>query len=282
MREISPREVLFARSVLRFVPNWPKLLRTVAAYRLAGRQSNGRLRITLPPSRDGKGTSLDLDLTDWLQRLYALGETDDGRRSALQALMPSGGVFVDVGANVGLYTCTMAAHVGARGHVYAFEPARANADALRRNVALNHLPNVSILPFALSDRAERLDLYAPRGHTGGSSGSISARDPGAGVQVGSTQALRLDDVFSGSRLDAIKLDVEGFEPQVLGGAIDTLRRFRPVVLCEVNVAEVLEVTLNLAQDLRLTPLIEMRGRLEPFRREVWTNDLFLVPEEMQA
>ena len=169
--------------------------------------------------------------------------------------------------------------IGSRGHVFAFEPVEENLEALHRNVALNRLGNVSILPVALSDREEHLEMYAPPGHRGGSSANISAKDPGAGVPMGSTNAVRLDDVFEGSRLDAIELDVEGYKPEVLRGAAATLHRFRPIILCEVNFPDVLEVILDLGRDLRLTPWVESHGRLAPFRREVWTNDLFLLPEE---
>ena len=270
---------LLARRLVSVLPNRPKRLRTVAAYRLASREARGRLRVRLAEGAEGERVDLDLDLADWLQRLYALGETDTGRRAILRALVPRGAVFVDVGANVGLYTCTMAAHVGSRGHVFAFEPVEENLEALRRNVALNRLGNVSILPVALSDRDQHLQMYAPPEHRGGSSGSISAKDPGAGVPMGSTNAVRLDDVFEGSRLDAIKLDVEGHEPEVLRGAAGTLHRFRPIILCEVTFPDVLEVVLDLGRDLRLSPWAESHGRLAPFRRKVWTNDLFLVPEE---
>jgi FkbM family methyltransferase len=273
-----PRSFLLSRRMIGLLPNRPKQIRSVAAYRLAGRETRGRLRIRLTEEAEG-GVELDLDLADWLQRLYALGETDTGRRSLLRALLPAGAVLVDAGANIGLYTCTMAAHVGPAGHVFAFEPMAENVEALQRNLQLNNLTNVTVLPVALSDRAQRLELFAPFGHPGGSSGSISAHGHDNWLPVGSVDAVPLDAVFDGDRLDAIKLDVEGHEPEILRGAVNTLHRFRPTILCEVAAPSVLDVVLQLAHDLHLTPLVESRGRLEPFRRDAGTNDLFLIPEK---
>jgi Methyltransferase FkbM domain len=97
--------------------------------------------------------------------------------------------------------------------------------------------------------------------------------------MGIADAVRLDDVFEGDRLDGIKLDIEGHEPEALRGAAETLHRFRPIVPCEVTVPGVLDDVLELGRDLRLTPWLEFRGRLATFRPGVSTNDLFLVPEE---
>ena len=240
------RQFLLARRVIRTLPNRLKPLRTVA---------------------------------NSLQRLYALGETDDGPRAVLQAYLPSDGVFVDVGANVGLYTCTMATHVYPSGHVFAIEPVPANVEALQRNVHLNQLGNVSIHPVALSDRAQRLELFAPAGHRGGGSGSISANKLAAGVPIASAHAVRLDDVFEGARLDAIKIDVEGHEPKVLDGAAQTLKRFRPIVMCEVNSPAVLDAVLRWGRELRFLPCIQFCGRLALYDHGASPNDLFLIPTE---
>jgi Methyltransferase FkbM domain len=146
MSDEATRAFLVARRGIGLLPNRPKRLCSVVAYRFAERETRGRGRIRLAGKAEGEGVELDLDLADWLQRLYALGGTDTEPRSALRALLPRGGVFVDAGANIGLYTCTVAAHVGSSGHVLAFEPVPENLDALRRNVRLNPLGNVSVLP----------------------------------------------------------------------------------------------------------------------------------------
>ena len=72
--------------------------------------------------------------------------------------MRPGDVFVDVGANIGLYTLIAAHIVGASGRVYAFEPGSETYRRLLSNVQLNQMTNVSCHELALSDSTARLDM----------------------------------------------------------------------------------------------------------------------------
>src|SRR5215207_4090539 len=108
---VPRRAFLVAASVVNALPDEPKKVRTVAAFRLAQFDTTGRA------TRSISDVTFDLDLSDWLQRLYALGATEPGKRAALESLVPPGGSFIDIGANIGLFTCTMARHVGPKGSV---------------------------------------------------------------------------------------------------------------------------------------------------------------------
>ncbi|WP_431271380.1 FkbM family methyltransferase [Dankookia sp. P2] len=140
----------------------------------------------------------------------------------LRRRLPPGGLFVDVGANIGNHALFAAGPCGAR--VLAFEPSPALADHCAATLAANGL-------------SARLDLR--RLGLGAAPGTARLR-PGPGHNAGRTRldcgegqvaVARLDDVLA-ERPDAIKIDVEGMEPAVLEGARGTLGRHRPAIYVE--------------------------------------------------
>jgi FkbM family methyltransferase len=143
-------------------------------------------------------------------------------------------LFVNVGANVGYYVC-LARQLGKR--VIAVEPLEQNVQLLQRNVLANEWNDVEILPVGLGDRTSLLRLYG-----GGTAASFV---PGwAGAQSGYFQIVpvtTLDAILSG-RFDGerilILIDVEGFELQVLKGALQQICRTpAPTWLIEICINE---------------------------------------------
>lgn len=135
-----------------------------------------------------------------------------------------GDIFIDIGANIGLFTVIAAKRVGKGGMVYAFEPASLPRQRLEENVKLNQFRNVSIQPFALSDQEGWLELSIPTdGHDAWS--SLAVPIAGTGIQTNRIKAVTWDD-FAGGMDDLtptmMKIDVEGWENRVLEGAINTL------------------------------------------------------------
>src|SRR6185312_8497302 len=80
----------------------------------------------------------------------------------IQERLRPGDVFVDIGANGGIYTVIAAKKVGASGRVLAFEPGPRNLELLKRNLALNGLTNVTIVPKAVSNTAGAAALAISR------------------------------------------------------------------------------------------------------------------------
>jgi FkbM family methyltransferase len=156
----------------------------------------------------------------------------------LENLAP-GGVFIDVGANMGYYTTMAAKAVGPEGLVIAFEPSPTNLQFLLRNLALNHARNVVVFSVALSDRAGIAKLWSAPFYN---SGVCSMRGPDFAesssdyVRIAS---LRLDDLQTlhqhMPRISVIKLDTEGLEFQALRGAEELLRTSERLSLtCELS------------------------------------------------
>ncbi|HOX07244.1 MAG TPA: FkbM family methyltransferase [Planctomycetota bacterium] len=154
-----------------------------------------------------------------------------------------GGVFVDVGANIGVYSVVAGMGVGSRGRVLAFEPGVQSHAVLARNVSVNRLGNTTIyrLGLAAMDGAARLYQHQDLSR-------CSLGKPAEGAPSDEIQLRRLDVVLSEEgigRVDCIKVDVEGAEEMVLRGGRATLERWRPAVIFEVNRAA--------AQALGLSP-----------------------------
>lgn len=143
-------------------------------------------------------------------------------------------VLVDAGANIGLFTVFAARRVR-NGKVIAFEPVPSMADWLKKNIDLNNLPNIQTETCGLSDHPGVLPIYEIEStHEG-----LSTLYPGSLSKSAMTEVpvKKLDDVFENygfSRLDIIKIDIEGGELPALRGATQTLRKFRPAILIEIN------------------------------------------------
>lgn len=188
--------------------------------------------------RAGHRMILDLRVPSQLWAAY-LGEYDRANIAALRRFTRRGGLFLDVGANVGFYSVPLAL-AGAR--VLAFEPVPQNVSRLRENVALNALEGaVTIYAVALSSEAGTAEItlredFARGGEVGNAAIPIADGRDGAFTTV-SVPLVRLDDLFpstAGGRIDVVKVDIEGHEDHFLRGAQSTIAAHRPVILMEMN------------------------------------------------
>jgi FkbM family methyltransferase len=157
------------------------------------------------------------------------------QRALGDALRPRD-VFIDIGANVGFFTILGARLVGPSGSVYAFEPLTENAEAVRRNAALNSFGHVLVREEAISDASGEARIYLTE-HDGGatlcSTGIVPIDVTGETV----VQRRALDELIAQGEVrppSLIKLDVEGAELEALRGMKDTLIRHRPKILYEVD------------------------------------------------
>jgi FkbM family methyltransferase len=192
----------------------------------AGNPPDGEYRV-------GAGATMFLRGDDWLDRAiyYDAFEYQVGR--LLWARLRPGGVFVDVGANIGFYTLTASRLVGPQGRVIAFEPNPAVHARLKENLARNRATNVTAHACALSDEAGVVEIHTPTSET---HGHASMRNLGwEAASVARVPARRLDEVLAEvERVDVLKADVEGAELLVFRGAPRTIRRFRPLMVVEYS------------------------------------------------
>lgn len=146
-----------------------------------------------------------------------------------------GATVIDLGASWGLFTYHLARRVGEGGLVYSYEPHPANSAVLRK--LANSRPNVRFRPVAVSDAAGQAELTVPKQHsrTVTAQSSLAHGFDGVDIQRLYVPTVRLDDeIQAGTRVDFIKIDVEGHEMSVLRGGLAMLRRCLPPVLIEIE------------------------------------------------
>jgi FkbM family methyltransferase len=160
--------------------------------------------------------------------LYRYGHVvGDADIELVRRLLRPGDVFVDGGANIGLFSLVAARSVGPSGKVVAFEPAPATRAALRGNLELNALPWVEVRPDALGARPGTLELVTFTGDRSGLS-SFNPADA-AGGRKEQVRVVMLDEALGEEvvKVRLLKLDLEGAEYGALQGASGLLGRRSP-------------------------------------------------------
>ena len=232
--------------IRRFVRRWtPDELRAMLALpgprgravrAFAGWLSRGSFYVMF-----GRGSGLRLSLSGIPLHhahlgMLAIGDIEAPVQDAMIRHVTKGGVFYDIGANVGFFALLGAHYVGLDdGQVYAFEPAPDNAAEIRANVALNGLPNVTVLEQAVGAQAGtgRLQVVADQSW----SKLVETGDHPQTERVMDIEVVAIDELVATGAIappTAVKIDVEGFEVAVLQGMRATLERHRPVVICELH------------------------------------------------
>ncbi|MBV9861532.1 MAG: FkbM family methyltransferase [Alphaproteobacteria bacterium] len=149
----------------------------------------------------------------------------DPEMKLLKFLVDPRRISIDAGANLGIFTYFLARY---SAHVHAFEPNPLPFGILR-SVADS---NVTLYPIALTDCHGEVKLIVPRGRKGWTNNGASLSHRGAAAfRVIAVPGRRIDDLGL-CDVGFIKIDVEGHEAAVLGGAVDTLARDRPNLLVE--------------------------------------------------
>ena len=134
----------------------------------------------------------------------------------LRAHIPAGGLFVDIGANVGTYAMVLARHVGVTGKVIAVEPHPVAHARLSFNRAASNLEQVRLVAAAAGPSDGEL-LIETDGDNLGASHVVSGQPSSSAIKVPSLRLERILIEANISKVDGLKIDVEGFEDRVLTG-----------------------------------------------------------------
>jgi FkbM family methyltransferase len=191
-------------------------------------------------------------------------------------LVQEGDTVLDIGANIGLMTLLLARLTGPSGTVIAWEPNPALFDRLQWAVRENGRSHVAVRNEALGDKPGTLELRVPRHNQG--NGSLTRYRNDLNSDVFNVSVTTLDASLS-QPVHFIKLDVEGFEPQVLRGATRILRESRPLILIENNGDDrtALEILQSNGYRLLYVPKCLSRMRLEHYDGSTEANDFLAVP-----
>lgn len=199
-----------------------------------------RILIECPEFVDAQTNYVVVDMGNGLKVVVDPAEPEFGKHiaadrvweehivAAIRANLKPGDSFIDIGANVGVMSFNAADVVGPRGKVIGFEPNPRNISAFRRGLIANGFNHVLLYPFAVSDHREMI------GVTSASNGKVIG-DAVATQSADVIQAVPVDEMLAGeARVDLVKMDIEGYEPQALRGLAQTLARHKPKILLEFN------------------------------------------------
>jgi FkbM family methyltransferase len=178
------------------------------------------------------GIWYELDMSEYMEWVIYYGLNVENR-SDLYCLVKRDMVLFDVGSNIGETLLNFAKLTGDNGKVYGFEPVPYSFKKCRNNISLNRFNNVSVSQIALSNKEENLFFHETNNNNSGGVFMNKNNTPGSYIVEGITLDAYVERIGI-THLDLIKVDVEGFETNVLRGASETCRKFRPSLFVEVD------------------------------------------------
>lgn len=177
-----------------------------------------------------KGIRVKVDVSDYIGHYIYFGFEDPSIEKLLSLCKPGANV-IDIGANIG-WTMLNLSRRSLTGKIYGFEPDPYNYDRCRDNIELNKFDNVFLFPLGLSDVNAQLSMEVRVASNRGGNRISTSSNGSHKVNV-----IRLDDfepVKSLSHVDLVKIDVEGYEMQVLKGSMEVLKQHHPVMFIELD------------------------------------------------
>ena len=207
-----------------------------------------------------RGVRMRLHFDSELAQLIYCDGFETTERRFLHAFLKPGDVFVDVGANIGLFSLIAARRLAGSGKVYAFEPAQVTFRRLQENVELNDFSNVQCFQSALSDESGEFPFYTSED---GFDAWNSFSPPIAGESFSREfiQSVKWDQFARlhqlGGKVTMMKIDVEGWESRVLEGARESFSR-EDAPLLQVEFTEEASASAGFSCD-RLYHLLEELG-----------------------
>ncbi len=198
------------------------------------------------------GHIIYLDPEDRLE-LSIRGSYEPNEVEILKKLIRPGDIVLDVGAHIGHHTLTMARLVGTKGKVVAFEPDPFNFVILEKNITANKYSNIVAIKkgIAESTKKEGGIFYYPKDNKAGSMIEDLTKPKGQTIKI---DTVSLDDFIENnldSKVDFIKIDVDGGEHFVIEGMRSTLKKNPLVLLMEFNPNEMRNSGYNPEKDFEL-------------------------------
>jgi len=175
-----------------------------------------------------------LTLKDWVQfNLFIYGQYENKESKLFRKLCLKESVIFDIGANVG-YFSLIAGKTNKNNRVYSFEPVSRTFERATTNINLNKLTNIFLHKKIISNSTELASINIGNDSNWGMSSLVHHEHLSGDVEK--VESITLDNFVKEQkidRLDIVKIDVEGFELNVLQGMEETLIRYKPIILIEI-------------------------------------------------
>lgn len=176
-------------------------------------------------TRDLQDFRMSLNTAHWIDSTILMtGAFEPTTTRLVQQCLEPGMTAVDVGANIGWLTLTMAVAVQPGGKVWAFEPSDWTFARLKANIALNTFENITPIRAAVGDSDGSLELMFPCGYR------LDGADTATKQRV---ELVALDTVLKDTTIDLLKVDTDGSELEVIMGARNLIQNSHPVIIFEV-------------------------------------------------
>jgi len=166
--------------------------------------------------------------------IFSGGTYENEIGKLIRISLQPGDAALDIGANIGLQSIRMA-QSATGGLIYAFEPLEHLRRRAEKNLQLNNVGNVTMLPYALSDNEYEMEFAIDKANW--NQGAFSLSDSSAGdekqnvsIKIGDNIA----EIATVQKLKLVKIDVEGYEFNVLKGLQQTLSKHKPRILFEYD------------------------------------------------
>lgn len=194
-------------------------------------------------SRNDDTTGLFIPIDNALGRwVAATGTWERTQINAIEAILSGkthvpkpqpGGVFIDVGAHIGLYTLALSKHFDT---TLAIEPHPITFHVLQANVLVKNLPQVKAVRYGASDQCGTARIFTRKANQLDCASLVA--EPNGSDELQADCEIKTCDYLAehyapGQRVSLIKVDAEGHDAQVLRGAQSLLRRDAPIVLFEI-------------------------------------------------
>ncbi len=184
-----------------------------------------------------RGIRYSLDISDYMDHSIYFGLEGSVFEELLNILNDQK-VIIDVGVNVGNVLMNMA-KICPHAQVVGFEPDAKNFQRAVKNLALNSFTNARIINKGLGDAPAQVKLFKVNKHNAGMNRILDSNEQSnePDMEFDIIDIIRLDDFIDEAgltRVDLIKIDVEGYELKVLKGAENTLRKFSPELFIELD------------------------------------------------
>jgi FkbM family methyltransferase len=153
--------------------------------------------------------------------------------NTIKDFVKKGDTVIDIGGNLGFFVLILNELVGNSGQIYSFEPSKRLSQKLASTIKINDLHNVSIVNLAIGDSEGSTTLHYNPKQSGLSSIVSDFENNSLSEEIKITTLDKFSQNIS-KRVSFIKIDTEGYEPQVLRGAQEIIRRDKPTIYIELG------------------------------------------------